>query len=651
MSNQEKMKIAIKQLGYLLLLTIFSVIFIEYVFRLSFNEVFHWIQEEPSAFFLNILLFFSFHCVFFAFKRSWVWITLSATLLYFLSIVNYFKLLFKDEVIVFQDFLLLKDINGIFTKYIEFYHIILFILYVVLLVIFSYWLFKKQKGATYTWYLAFFSVPFFFFLPGLAESFQVKADTKDMTQSYSKNGFFYSFFETGEALKVDKPEGYTKENVEKLVKPLTKQASFNGTNVNVIFYQLESFFDPYTLPNITFKEDPIPFFHELQEQFTSGNLHVPVFGGTTVNSELELLTGFTTQGFPPKTVPYVNYLKDKPIESLAHYYRKKGYTTYAIHNHEQTFFSRNKVYKNMGFDYFIGKEGFPKKAYNETNWMKDELIVDVINDAIKKTKNRDFIFSVGVQTHGYYPSVPLYNEKIEFESNHLSEEEKIIFQNYLHEMNEVDSAIKKLIDSANSWGEPTVIVFYGDHLPTLGEHGSFYKNLGFSDKQKFITPYAIWDNIGLEKKDKDLDINMLSTFLLDSLQERGTLMNQFLRVYKEDPYLVEKQSLLQYDLIFGNMYAYKKDKFPYPIKPIRYVLNNPTITHTKETEGGTLVYGKNFIEGIQATVNNRQKPIQFISTNLIFIPETTLKIDDTLQLFLEDSSGNTIYETSYEYKK
>ena len=55
--------------------------------------------------------------------------------------------------------------------------------------------------------------------------------------------------------------------------------------------QLETFIDPYELNFLSYSEDPIPNFHKLMENYTSGYLTVPVVGAGTANTEFEVLTG------------------------------------------------------------------------------------------------------------------------------------------------------------------------------------------------------------------------------------------------------------------------------------------------------------------------------------------------------------------------
>lgn len=62
-----------------------------------------------------------------------------------------------------------------------------------------------------------------------------------------------------------------------------------------------------------------------------------------------------------------------------------------------------------------------------------------------------------------------------------------------------DNFIANLIDAVNRRGEDTIIVMFGDHLPTMGLEDSDMKSGDI-----FKTKYATWNNFGLPKQDADL---------------------------------------------------------------------------------------------------------------------------------------------------
>ena len=73
----------------------------------------------------------------------------------------------------------------------------------------------------------------------------------------------------------------------------------------------------------------------------------------------------------------------------------------------------------------------------------------------------------------------------------------------------MDTFIGDLIDAIEEADEPTVMIIYGDHIPALDVKEENYKldNL-------YQTRYVIWDNIGLEKKDRDITSYQSGAMLL-----------------------------------------------------------------------------------------------------------------------------------------
>ena len=125
---------------------------------------------------------------------------------------------------------------------------------------------------------------------------------------------------------------------------------------NIIVVQLESFFDVERVNYLECSEDPIPNFRRLCQEYSSGLYTVPTVGAGTANTEFETLTGMSVRFFGPGEYPFKGILKDTVCESVAFDLKSLGYSAYAIHNNEANFYSRRKVYQNLGFDVFTSEE-------------------------------------------------------------------------------------------------------------------------------------------------------------------------------------------------------------------------------------------------------------------------------------------------------
>ena len=78
---------------------------------------------------------------------------------------------------------------------------------------------------------------------------------------------------------------------------MTESTSDNGVRPNVLFVQLESFFDPIEYEDLQMSEDPIPNLRKMFENYSSGYFKVPSVGAGTANTEFEVLTGMNLRYF------------------------------------------------------------------------------------------------------------------------------------------------------------------------------------------------------------------------------------------------------------------------------------------------------------------------------------------------------------------
>ena len=66
-----------------------------------------------------------------------------------------------------------------------------------------------------------------------------------------------------------------------------------------------------------------------------------------------------------------------------------------------------------------------------------------------------------------------------------------------------------------------MVVFYGDHLPTMGLEAKDMKN-----RYLYNTNYVIWDNLGLQKEDRNIPSYQIMADVMDRLGlHSGTVFN------------------------------------------------------------------------------------------------------------------------------
>lgn len=384
---------------------------------------------------------------------------------------------------------------------------------------------------------------------------QLSTTFANLAFAYEDYGFSYCFLQTWLNKGIHRPSNYSQQSVNNVLDMLEEDSDPSSqpqTDVNVIFVQLESFIDPAQIKDLTLSEDAVPNWRRLSEEFSSGYLTVPVVGAGTANTECEVLTGMSTRFFGPGEYPYETTLMDQTAESVAYNLKENGYATHAIHNHRATFYSRNVVYGNLGFDDFTALEYMPQVPTTPKNWAKDAILTSQIVKALNTTEDQsDLVFTVSVQGHGKYPMDPVLEDPEITVVSYPDEDYHYAVEYYVNQVHEMDEFVGNLTETLSKRDEKTILVLYGDHLPALGleakdmEAGSLYR-----------TQYIIWDNFGLAKEDEDMAAYQLSAAVLGRLGITNGIFNAYHQFCREESNYWSGLRTLQYDAMEGQKYLY-----------------------------------------------------------------------------------------------
>ena len=219
--------------------------------------------------------------------------------------------------------------------------------------------------------------------------------------------FMASVFNTG----ITEPHDYDEKTIEEISnhREITKNETGRKKNKlpNIVFIQLESYFDVAEAEFFTTSEDASPNLRKMYQNYSSGYFKVPSIGAGTANTEFEVLTGMNLRYFGPGEYPYKTVLKNQPCESAATALTKLGYGAHALHNNGGNFYSRARVFDNIGFDSYTSKEFMNILQLTENGWAKDDILIQHILDAMETTEQQDFVFGISVQGHGDYPETKL----------------------------------------------------------------------------------------------------------------------------------------------------------------------------------------------------------------------------------------------------
>ena len=630
---------------------------IETVSRLSFFEAWEYMTGTPLVFLYNAFMIFVTFMIVYLFRRRVFARILLSVFWVFLGTCNGYLLTKRVTPFNAQDLKVLSDALELTGNYFNAFELVMIIIGVAALVLWivSMW----RRGGQFTGKMHRIIA-----LGGVAVSFGTclwltdEAIDKRVISNYFGNiafayedyGFPYCFsaslFNTG----INEPAGYSEETMDKISDggEITKASTGRSDEElpNVMFVQLESFFDPTEVEWLRFSEDPIPNLRKLFNEYSSGYFKVPSVGAGTANTEYEVLTGMSMRFFGPGEYPYKTYAKFNPMESAASALKNLGYGAEALHNNGGNFYSRAEVFNNMGFDHYTSKEFMNILQTTPKGWATDDILVPNIMESMDTTEGQDFVFTVSVEGHGEYPTEKVLDNPEIIVSGVEDEGERNAWEYYVNLVHEMDKFAGELIEAVQSRNEPTVLVFYGDHLPTMDLEAKDLKS-----RYLYNTNYVIWDNIGLEKKDMNLAAYQIMAEVFDRLDiHSGTVFNYHQQRRETKDYLADLE-LLQYDMMYGDQYIY--DKYGAPVIEPHMVMGVKDAQISQfvvQADGATYtVYGDNFTKQSKVYINGEKQTTTFLNNTRLDLKDSQVQNGDVIMV-AQVGSSNTIFRESKSYE-
>ncbi len=408
----------------------------------------------------------------------------------------------------------------------------------------------------------------------------------DQKDNYASNGFVLAFALNLPMATVATPSGYSAEAIERIAAENKTMPVAAGERPDVVIVMSESFWDPTRLPGVTIAPDPIPTARSLR----SGEVFSPEFGGMTANVEFEALTGFSNAFLPYGSIPYQQYVRTR-IPSLATFFRDQGYTTTALHPFQGWFWNRSVVYDAFGFDRFLSEENLPALEKRGPLASDAAMTEEIIRRADAEQKPV-FIFAVSLQGHGPYEPNRYKDATHAVSAPGLKDRARESVLSFSEGAADADKGLARLVEWAKGRERPTVIAFFGDHLPPLGEA---YVQSGYMKepvasrraplaqmKAEHETPLVIWSSRSGPRTDVGtispafLPLEILEaagmehpyyTGFLGQVREKfpvvdrhllidrvGQALPDWARGDEVDP-AVRDFRLLQYDVMFGDRHG------------------------------------------------------------------------------------------------
>lgn len=478
-------------------------------------ELFSSYFQYTGLFLLNILpglavaLLFLILC-----NRVWPAIFSSGLVIIVLSLINHFKLMFRDDPLLASDISYFAEAAQISSRYNIAITPTIAACFVAIVAasVFAFFFMKARfrrplprivsavaliAACVGLYFGAYISEDVYDFTNNLGVEFAsgYKMNQWNETDQYCCRGFMYPLIHSASDLSNSQPNGYSKSEAAEYFAQYEDGDIPENQKVNFISIMLEAYYDFSTYEDIfSFEIDPYEFFHQLQGESCSGTLVTNIFAGGTIDTERCYITGSTEL-----------YEYRGTADSYAHYFSQQGYFTEFCHPGYGWFYNRQNVMEYLGFDsvnFFEGRYQMPEGV----GIMRDDAffpdLIKLYNEATADGTPY-FNFSVTYQNHGPYAADYLYDEENEYiAQNGLSDESYNILNNYFWGIKLTDDSLREFISSFRDSSEPVVIVLFGDHKPWLGDNSTVYTELGIdlsrttdeSFYNYYCTQYTIWAN-------------------------------------------------------------------------------------------------------------------------------------------------------------
>ncbi|MEA4954316.1 MAG: LTA synthase family protein [Pseudoflavonifractor sp.] len=427
-----------------------------------------------------------------------------------LSAGNYYKLMFRDDPLMFGDLLLLKEVRDMAGKYRLFLD---WKLCFAIAAVAAGWLLihvlvrgkpewgsrgraagvlLAATGAVLTMTVCLDNVIY----EVHTAYYERLGNRWSSTQQYLARGFLYPFLHSINNAVDTPPADYNVQEAAEYLKSYADADIPEEKKVNVVGIMLEAYndFTRFGVPELAV--DVYDVWHALEAEGVSGTLVTNIFAGGTVDTERCFLTGSASLGaFRSDT------------NSYPWYFRSQGYTVEGMHPCYDWFYNRKNINENLGFENYAYVENYFSTFTGGAVAADDVFFRELLSAYQEGTEGNQpyFNFSVTYQGHGPYDSTqPYWGNWGDYVVNdgRYTDEEQCILENYLGSISNTNEHLKMLTDTLRTDNKPVVLVLFGDHNPWMGDGNSVYKAMGLDldlDSQDgfldyYSTRYIIWAN-------------------------------------------------------------------------------------------------------------------------------------------------------------
>ncbi|MDF7638757.1 LTA synthase family protein [Lactobacillus sp. ESL0791] len=243
--------------------------------------------------------------------------------------------------------------------------------------------------------------------------------------------------------------------------PASKQYFGKEKGKNVIVIHLESF-QQFLLNLKINNKEVTPFLNSLYKNphtISFANFYHQVGIGKTSDAENMLETG--TYGISDGSL-FTSLGSNNTFQAAPQILRDHGYTSAVFHGNVGTFWNRNEVYKNFGYNYFFDQNYFSSDSEDKSGYgLKDKLL---FAESIKYLEHLQQPFYTKFITVTNHIPFELKPEDADPTFKTTDTQNQTI-NNYFETAHYLDQAVKEFFTYLKKSGlyKNTLVVIYGDH--------------------------------------------------------------------------------------------------------------------------------------------------------------------------------------------
>lgn len=335
-------------------------------------------------------------------------------------------------------------------------------------------------------------------------------------QYYKEFGLVAGIYGTSQNNDFEIPENYDEDVLNEELNAVEEKNIKNRETIKPNFIVLfsESFFDISKIDEVKFDKNVTFNYNNLKNEGKSIQLLSPSYGGMSENVSYEILTGGKICYFNRGYIPFMQLYKLKNSEnmpSILKDLKNSGYYSKIL----------------FGLDHYDAEESLKKVGFDEYEDMsdkismddfKDELLIDKVIEEFETKESKDpFFYMISTyENHMPYTKEKYSQYDINVVETSLDEYDTDTIQTYSQTLYNVDNQLKRIYDYIKNYDEPTIILFFGDHLPymytQIGEN-LFNKLSYFNTENETENLYRVYNTEALILANFEFNYSNIPNFM------------------------------------------------------------------------------------------------------------------------------------------